>query len=208
MKATGRSLQLVAPGALMILVGMVLISSGCTEFAPGISQEPLPTESAARQASNTLAPGDIVSLAFPGAPGLNLRQKVQANGSLSLPMIGDVSAAGRSVTSLQRDLERRYRVHLQNPEVVVVMEQAAAAVYVSGQVIQPAKIPLDRPMTALEAVMETGGFAPTANPRKVTVMRIENGQRRRYDLNLEGRSSGGAFYLKPYDIVHVSERFW
>lgn len=186
----------------------MLLVTACTEFAPGTSSEPLPTDASVRRASSELAPGDMISLSFPGAPEMNLRQKIRANGSVNLPMVGDVQAAGRSVSSLERDLERRYESHLQNAEVVVILEQAAAAVYVSGHVLSPGKIPLDRPMTALDTIMEAGGFASTANPKKVVVVRTDQGHRKRYDLNLGDIGGGGAFYVAPYDVIHVSERRW
>ncbi|NNC87278.1 MAG: polysaccharide export protein [Akkermansiaceae bacterium] len=193
---------------ILVLCLAALSMAACTEFAPGVVQEPIPQVAEGSSKGSILAPGDVISLSFPGATELSMGQRIRADGTVSLPILGDVSAAGKSVSGLQRDLERRYRPHLRNPEVIVILDQVAAAVYVSGQVLRPSKIPLTRPMTALEAIMEAGGFSPSANPRKVTVMRTHKGTRRRYDLNLIGERGGGAFYLSPYDIIHVSERRW
>jgi protein involved in polysaccharide export with SLBB domain len=69
----------------------------------------------------------------------------------------------------------------------------------------------DHPITALEAVMEAGGFDYTkADLRGVQVIRREAGNTRNYTLNLkrvmEGKA-GEPFYLKPSDIVYVPEKF-
>ena len=80
----------------------------------------------------------------------------------------------------------------------------------SGAVLTPGKIPLDRPMTALDAIMESGGFAPTADPKKVSVVRTVKGSHQRYNLNMEDALTGRApaFYLQPFDVIYVGQRMW
>ncbi len=194
-----------------ILSGLMAIGlmGGCSQdqYGPGAT---IPDDARVSKAPGVLGPGDVLSFVFSGAPEMNFAQKVRANGYVSLPMVGDVRASGKSLSSFQSELTRRYKPHLQDPNVLVALQEAAAAVYVSGAVLQPAKIPFDRPMTALEAVMEAGGFAPTANLRKVSVVRTEKGRHKRFDLDMTAVLSGaaGAFYLKPYDVVYVAERLW
>lgn len=172
---------------------------------------PIPAEAAAARPSGALAPGDVLILAFPGAPELNCRQKIQANGKVSLPTLGDVSASGRSITAFQSQLTSMYQPHLQDPTVVVSLESAAAGVYVSGEVLRPGKIPLDRPMTVLEAVMEAGGFTKFANPKQVIVVRNEKGKNQRYVLNMNDTLSGlesAPFYVRPFDVIYVRQSAW
>jgi polysaccharide export outer membrane protein len=95
--------------------------------------------------------------------------------------------------------------------VVVSLESAAAGVYVSGEVLRPGKIPLDRPMTALEAVMEAGGFTKFANPKQVIVVRNEKGRNQRYVLNMNDALSGAEstpFYVRPFDVLYVRQSAW
>jgi polysaccharide export outer membrane protein len=172
---------------------------------------PVPTEAAASRPSGALAPGDVLILTFPGAPELNTRQKIQANGKVSLPTLGDVSASGKTITNYQSELTSMYQPHLQDPTVVVSLESAAAGVYVSGEVLRPGKIPLDRPMTALEAVMEAGGFSKFANPKQVIVVRNEKGKNQRYVLNMNDTLSGlesTPFYVRPFDVIYVRQSAW
>lgn len=170
----------------------------------------IPVSAMSSKPTGTLSPGDVIQVSYPGAPELNTTQRVSANGRVSLPKVGDVSASGKSVASLQSQLTGMYASHLQNPTVLVAVETAAAGVYVSGEVVRPGKIPLDRPMTAFEAVMEAGGFSKFANRKQVVVVRNEGGKQQRYPLNLDDtiNHGGSSFYLRPYDTVFVKQSRW
>jgi polysaccharide export outer membrane protein len=208
--AKGRSIQnrLAAKTACMFAVTAMFLSVGCQSSSPTL---PIPAEAAASKPSGTLAPGDEIVVMFSGAPEMNTKQKIQANGKVSLPTIGDVSAAGRSITSFQSQLTSMYQPHLQDPTVVVSLQSASAGVYVSGEVLRPGKIPLDRPMTALEAVMEAGGFTKFANPKQVIVVRNEGGKNQRYVLNMNDALNGmesRPFYVRPFDVLYVRQSAW
>ena len=158
-----------------------------------------------------LGPGDVISISFAGAPDMNLRQRIRGDGKVSLPMVGDVVAGGKSLSAFQRELERLYKSRLQDPSVVVTRDATAAVVYVSGGVNNPTKIPLDRPITVMEAVMEAGGFSPAGNPKHVVVLRTVKGKRQRFVLDMRTAMDNSAtqpFYLKPFDVIVVSERNW
>ena len=208
LKLTGKRLAAAAMAGMLGM--MTLMLGGCAspiDNAPGLA---IPPEARKRAADGDIGPGDVLSVSYAGAPELNNTQKVRADGKVSLPIIGDVSAGGKSLSSFQAGLASMYKKHLQEPKVVVTMVTTAAGVYVSGEVRGPAKVPLDRPLTALEAIMECGGFSPTADPRKVSVVRTVGGAHRRYNLDMTEALSGkaAAFYLKPYDVIYVGQRVW
>jgi len=161
--------------------------------------------------SGMLSVGDTIRVSYPGAPEFSQALKIQADGKIGLPMVGNVTAAGRSASSLQSSLTAMYEPHLNDPTVFVSLEKAAASVYVVGEVGAPGKVPLERKLTALEAVMEVGGFSKLANPKKVYVIRTEGEIQRRYVLNLDSPLMGQdsqAFYLRPYDMVYVERSNW
>lgn len=172
--------------------------------------DPLPKDSGVRQASGVLAPGDSLSFSYQGAPEMNLNQRIRADGRVSLPMIGDVVASGRSLRSFQSYLMAAYKDHLQESGVVVTLLSPSAACYVYGEVRKPGKIALDRPMSVLEAIGEAGGFAPTADPSKVSIIREVKGKSRRFNLDFGKVFEGGepSFYLKPSDTIYVGARTW
>jgi len=121
--------------------------------------------------------------------------------------VGEVMAAGKTTQQLRQELLKLYEKELQEKDVLVSIGTSANIVYVTGAVLRPGRIQMDRPLTALEAIMEAGGYIPTqANLKKVTVVRYEGDQNYIYDLNLAPALEGAPvapFYLKSRDIVNV-----
>jgi polysaccharide export outer membrane protein len=115
--------------------------------------------------------------------------------------------AGKTPLDLQNELSRLYRPQVKDDVITVKVLSSASSVYVSGAVFHPGKLPMERPMTALEALMEAGGFDPArARLSQVVVLRVEGGKQCRYRVDLASVLDGGndtPFYLKPFDIVHV-----
>jgi len=186
----------------------VSASVGCDSMPP---DRPVPADAYRSRPGGTLAAGDVIRVVFSGAPELNTQQKIQPNGKVSLPTIGEVTAAGRTVTNLQQQLTSLYQTRLQDSTVTISLMGTAAGVYVSGAVLRAGKIPLDRPMTVLEAVMEAGGFSPMANPKRVVVVRTQDGKSWNYVLDLHQalHATGSTpFYVRPYDVIYVKESSW
>ncbi len=156
-----------------------------------------------------LSSGDTVRVSFTGAPELNQTQKIGTDGKISLPLIGEVIAAGKSLAQLQRELTNLYKPQLQNSEVIVTLETRALPVVVSGAVQKPGKVIFERPATVLEAIMEAGGFTPEANLKKVSLIRIVNGRHysKIFDLRpvLQGQPTA-AVYVSSGDVVYVPEK--
>src|SRR5215475_5913121 len=88
-----------------------LLCAGCQ--GPKRAVAPLPS-----QAPGALVAGDTLRISFPGAPELNQTQKIGTDGKLSLPLVGDVVASGKSVGELQAELMRLYKSQLQESEVL------------------------------------------------------------------------------------------
>src|SRR5438046_8808813 len=104
-----------------------------------------------------LASGDVVKLTFSSAPELNQSQKVRVDGKLSLPLIGEVDAAGKTVGQLQSDLMQRYKPQLKTPEVTVSLEACLTTVVISGAVNKPGKIACERLTRVCQAMMRVRG---------------------------------------------------
>jgi polysaccharide export outer membrane protein len=151
--------------------------------------------------------GDVLNITFPGATNLDAQHKVGLDGMITLPLVGEVMAAGKTTQQLRQELLKLYEKELQEKDVLVSIGTSANIVYVTGAVLRPGRIQMDRPLTALEAIMEAGGYIPTqANLKKVTVVRYEGDQNYIYDLNLAPALEGAPvapFYLKSRDIVNV-----
>lgn len=183
----------------------MLLGSACTTSIGPVS------EFRADSAPQRLHSGDVVKVAFPGSPNLDLTQQIRRDGKINLYMIGEVQAANRTPAELQRELMERYSTQLVSNEVNVTLVSSSFSIFVGGAVIRPGKIQPDRALTALEAVMEAGGFInDKADAKSVVVIRQEDGRTRRFTLNLKAVLDGTTtepFFLRSYDIVYVPERF-
>jgi polysaccharide export outer membrane protein len=200
---------------LLLLASLLLVAAGCSEPKPVFADVSSTGATGATSASVTntsgrLREGDVVKIAFEGDTNMTTIAKIQLDGQINAPLVGDVKAVGRTLQELQLELMRRYQPLLKVNEITVTMVTSAASVYVSGAVLRPGRIPMDRPLTALDAIMEAGGFDHTrAKPSAVTVLRIENGRQQHFELNLKRMLRGDdptPFYLKPFDIIHVPEK--
>jgi polysaccharide biosynthesis/export protein len=159
----------------------------------------------------TIREGDTLKISFSGTPNLDTTQQVRRDGRITLPVVGEIMVTGMTPAELEQSLVKLYAPQLVSKEVTVTVTASSFAVYVSGSVLHPGKIMSDRPLSALEAIMEAGGFDnDKANIEAVVVIRNEGGKTRNYTLNLklvlEGKESE-PFYLKPSDIVYVPEKF-
>ena len=199
--------------APLIKWGMALwlmsLVAGCQTQAPkpgGVKEQ-----TTASPEIIALREGDILKISFPGSSSLDTTQQIRRDGKITLPLVGEVQASGMSAEALQENLVKLYAPQLSFKEVVVTLASSTFPVFVTGSVIRPGKIVSDHPLTALDAIMEAGGFDYTkANLKAVRVIRHENDRVENYTLNLklvlEGKENK-SFYLQPSDIVFVPERF-
>jgi polysaccharide biosynthesis/export protein len=184
---------------------LLLFCAGCESYV----SDTFPTNKPGDK-PGILAVGDTVKVSFTTAPELNVTQKVEADGKISLPSIGEVLAAGKTTSQFQRELTALYKTQLQNSEVIVTLETVAIPVVVSGEVQKPGKVVFERPATVLEAVMEAGGFTVYGDPKKVSLIREINGVQHMQivDLSkvLRGQPSA-VMYVSPGDVIYVRPKF-
>ncbi len=217
-KGLARKIRVAALLALLPL-GLVLLTCGCQSTSKeakaseesAATEEPTSSSTSTNTGSIILREGDTVRITFPGAENLNRVVLIRRDGFVTLPLIGEFKAAGLTPHEMEQQLLEKYGPQLQTKEVSVAVESSAFPVYVTGAVLRPGKILSDRPLTALEAIMEAGGFDYTkANTKAVRVLRTHNGRTDQYTLNLKRVLAGQdseQFQLKPSDIVYVPEKF-
>lgn len=199
------------------LLGLLFVVSGCqSDKSDNTGSQPLSGQLAEaskqlQSGSMTLREGDIVNISFPGSSTLDTSQQIRTDGKIVLPLIGEVTAAGRTPEDLQDELLKRYGPQVATKQVIVTVQSSTIPVYVTGAVLRPGPVTVNHPISALDAIMEAGGFDYTkASLRNVVVVRQEKDRTVRYQLNLKkalAGTQGTPFFLKPYDIVYVPERF-
>ncbi|HLX69317.1 MAG TPA: polysaccharide biosynthesis/export family protein [Verrucomicrobiae bacterium] len=163
----------------------------------------------ADQSPMVLKEGDSVKISFPGAPSLDTTATVRRDGKITLPNGGEMDVVGNTPTQLEKKLADYYKDKLISKEVIVSIQSSSFPVFVTGAVMKPGKIFSDHPLTVLEAVMEAGGFEYSkANLKKVKVVREKPAGN--FTLDFKGFLGGRtveSFYLQPYDIIYVPEKF-
>jgi polysaccharide export outer membrane protein len=199
----------------MALIGIVAAVglAGCASSGPSYQDMLKITDDKPVQPDAIiLREGDVVGISFPSNPALKSDvQQIRRDGKITLGRIGEIDAAGKTVKALQEELLKKYNEEMAVQEVTVSVQSSTFPIYVTGAVLRPGKILSDRPLTALDAIMEAGGPDYTrANLKAVKIIRNVNGMMEHYKLNLDAVLKGEdsqTFYLKPYDIIYVPERF-
>src|SRR5438132_13873833 len=103
-----------------------------------------------------LSPGDKIKVSYADESVPDQTQKIRRDGKVSLPLIGEVTAAGKRVIDFQHELVSRYEGQLENSEVLVTLENGTATVTVSGFANKPGVYPFDGPTTISLPVMQDG----------------------------------------------------
>jgi polysaccharide export outer membrane protein len=156
----------------------------------------------------TLSAGDVIDVKFFYTPELDESQIVRPDGYMSLQLIGDFLAEGKTPAGLHQELLKRYAPHLKQPRVTILVRRTYdSRVWVSGEVKRPGPVQMTGKLTVLEAVMEVGGGTrPTADLANVLIVRQKDGQHYGCLVNLKnvlkGRE-GQQFFLHPRDVVFV-----
>jgi polysaccharide export outer membrane protein len=148
--------------------------------------------------------------------------RVDAKGTVNLPLVGEIRVFGQTLSQAERTVENAYKNgrFLRNPEVTIAVEEyAPREVSIQGQVKNPGRYPLpvESTMSVVDLVTRAGGFTDTAQGTAVRVTRIlPDGSTRVITLDVEslikGRSNAktngenNALLLEPDDIVYVPER--
>ena len=197
------------PRTMLLTFGLAILTAmaGCKTAPIEVPAE----NTAGHSEAIVLREGDMLKIAFPGAPSLNETQQIRRDGKIALSLVGEVVAAGLTPAELEKQILKLYSPQLVTKEVTVTVTSSSFPVFVTGAVVRPGKILSDHPITALEAIMEAGGFDYSkADLGHVRVVRTEKSGTKNYTLNLKEAlqaSQSTPFYLKPSDIVYVPEKF-
>ena len=183
------------------LVFAALALGGCQSPLPPLPNPPGP-KTAVR-----LSPGDTIKVSYADETVPDQTQKIRRDGKVSLPLIGEVTAAGKRVIDFQHELVPRYEGELENSEVLVTLENGAAAVIISGFANKPGKVVFDRPTTVYQAIMEAGGVSDYGSLSNIHLTRIINGVQRTERINLRPSIHGQPVnpkYVQDGDVIYIA----
>ena len=152
---------------------------------------------------------DVLSISVWKEPDLSNKVPVRSDGKISLPLIGEVQAAGRTPSQLEQDITAKLRSYINDPQVTVIVQEMNSQKFsILGQVTKPGSYPLTAGATIVDAIATAGGFKDFAKKKSIYVLRqIPGGEERRIAFNYEefikGKDTAKNITLKPHDTIVV-----
>lgn len=203
--------------ALVILMAAALLLAQ-TQQQP-TPREPEPAKPTAEPAPASLAdappaavdprtyiigPEDILLIRVWREPEHSGLVTVRPDGKITLPLIGDIQAAGLTPDKLDAEVTAALSKYINNPDVIVSVQAVRSKrYYVTGEVNRPGAYPLVTPVTVLEALTLAGGFRDFANKKKITILR--GNQRFKFNYNdvIKGKNLSQNIVLQHGDYIIV-----
>ncbi|MEP3265703.1 MAG: polysaccharide biosynthesis/export family protein [Hyphomicrobiales bacterium] len=149
--------------------------------------------------------GDLIEVDVFQVDQLDKQVQIDSSGNISMPLIGQVKAAGKTVAALESDLERIYGIkHLQSPDItVLVKESQGQQVTLNGEFLTPGVYPTSSSTTLLQAVALARGLSPIGDTGKIFVYRDFKGKKLVANYNLKSIQEGKAANPRIYggDII-------
>jgi polysaccharide biosynthesis/export protein len=170
--------------------------------------------------SYTIALTDRLRITVYQEEDLSVIARVDAKGTVNLPLVGEVQVYGKTVSEAQKIIEAAYRTgrYLKTPQVTINIEEyAPREVSIQGMVRNPGRypLPIEATMTVLELVTKAGGLTDTAKGTAISVTRISpDGKKSVFNIDVESlikgrdraKATDDSLILLPGDIVYVPER--
>lgn len=187
---------------------LFLLAVVCMLPAAGVSAQ----DAAAPSEKFILQAEDQLRITFPGAPELDTQLQIRRDGVISVPIIGEIVAAGKTPKDLETELADQFEDQLVSNEVMVVVLESHFTYYMEGEVRSPGIIQSFRQLSVLEAIIAAGGINKTTGKMKSVVVIRRKGEKYQYfELDLAAVIDGkkdSAFVLESYDIVSIPQRIW
>lgn len=194
-----------AAGVMLLAVSMLMAAcshpsaqraDGLVTWAP-----PVPVQ------EYRIQPGDQLDIKFFYNPELNEQLTVRPDGRITLQLVNEMPAAGRTPAELTDQLSKAFAAELTNPKVAVIVRSSVAdKIYVDGEVTRAGLVPLVGPMTILQAIAQAGGMRETATDEVILLRKTEDNKMSAFRVSLPEVMNGAGgqdIYLKPNDIVYV-----
>ena len=156
-----------------------------------------------------IGPEDVLSINFWRDADMTRDEvAVRPDGRITLPLIGDVNAAGLTPEQLKAEIEKAASKYQKDPSVTVSVRQInSRKVFITGNVTNPGPHALTGPRTVMQLIAMAGGLTEYADKKHILIMRMENGQQRSYKFNYndvaKGKNLAQNILLKPGDTVVV-----
>jgi polysaccharide export outer membrane protein len=181
---------------LAVAVGML----GCGRHMPPPQTEP------AQQAEYHIGREDVLDVAVWHDPELSKTVPVRPDGMISLPLLGELQAQGKTAPELAQEIQQKLTPYVANPHVAVMLKEINAPRFsVIGEVQKPGTFPLRGDVNVLQALAQAGGFNPFADQNGIVLVRQNGGKTERYQVRYSDlvTGDGSAVLLDAGDTLYV-----
>jgi polysaccharide export outer membrane protein len=175
----------------LALCNLVLLASalvGCGPVSYDYNKEPDP-----RKAEYVIGVNDALKISVWKNPDLSVDARVRPDGTITMPLVGDIKAVGRTPSSVRAEITKRLQNYIRDESAIVsvaVTEVNSYRFTVSGQVEHAGVMTAKYFVTASEAIAMAGGLNRYANPHRLVLIRNDGRGYRRIPLDYERIASG------------------
>ncbi|MEO9876462.1 MAG: polysaccharide biosynthesis/export family protein [Anderseniella sp.] len=176
--------------------------------------------SSSAQAAYRLQPGDTIQVSVWQEPKLDRQLVVAPDGSVAMPLVGHVSAGGRSAQQVEKAIKAKLQTQYQSDLDVTVSlvaqppeeeaDKIDPTIFVMGEVNKPGEFVIKKRITLLQALAMGGGLSAFAAQRRIQVHRKVDGEDTIFQFDYRafehGRDVAGNIALRPGDVIVVPER--
>lgn len=195
-------------------VGGFLLAVGCSTAPQKITPPPVSDDPRSVK-EYRIGIGDALNVQVWKNPELSISVPVRPDGKISVPLLGDVSAAGKYVEELAGDITTKMKSYVRSPKVTVIVQSPSSAAFLSkiritGAVGKPSSIGFVKGMTVFDAIEAVGGVTDFANKKKAMLIRKVKGESKRFPIFLNEIFDQGElrtnYELLPLDIIAIPEK--
>jgi polysaccharide biosynthesis/export protein len=187
-------------------------ASACSGSQPYVWVSQMPLDRFGGPVEDRIGVDDLISIRVYGQEPMSVRGHVRPDGAISMPLLGEVPAAGKRPSELGRELEEqlKQRGFVVAPSVTVAIEETAPLrITFVGEVRRPGTLKLEAPVNVVQGIANAGGLTEFASGNRIFVVRTGTPNREvqrirfRYDDLVAGEPHATAFRLRTGDVVVV-----
>lgn len=202
-----RSVQRIWRGATALLVALLL--AGCQNSPP-----PPPPSTPQANSEYVIGAGDTLDIFVWRNPDLSVKVPVRPDGRISMPLVPDVVAVGKTTSGLAHEIAQRLQKYINEPNVTVMVDKFVGPftrqVRIIGEAAEPRAIPYRANMSLLDAMIEVGGLTKYAAGNDAVLVRMVDGKQQSFSVHLgslirDGNVSANV-PLSPGDIIIIPQR--
>lgn len=161
-----------------------------------------------QQDTYKIGSGDILQILVWKEPDLSTEIFVRMDGMISLQLLNDVQASGRTPMQLKEDIEKRLKEFVEETTVTVIVKvPTSQKYYILGEIGRTGEYDLLKELTILQAFARAGGFTEWAAKTKIILLRIENGKEKIITINykdiIKGKDFSQNILIKADDTIII-----